>query len=295
MNPVELRGKMKTIRNIYHVVKSMETLATMKIMKLRGDAEKRKLYAQSLFELLLEIFPMLLHIEPENALLSHGSHDKRALLLVITSDRGFSGNMNALVTSQAKHFLKSHPNSSSIVIGRKAGALFEKEGLNLTAVIDLRLDTISFTHAQTITSDLVKSYLKGYFDSVHIAYMSFENILKQHPVIIKLLPIEKRPALEKKSKYIYPIESYEVVPDTVSVFKAIVRKYLDAMLFRVLLEAAASEQAIRMVSMKSASDNAEQVFNQVKLKYQKMRQEKITRELIELSSFTQASRRQDYP
>jgi len=292
VNPVELRGKMKTVKNIYHVVRSMETLATMKIMKLRGDAEKRKLYASSLHGILTEMHPLLSDISPENALLYTGLVEKKPLLLVITSDRGFSGNMNALVISQARHFLQSHPSASSIVIGRKASNQLEKDGFPPIATVDRRLDNITFTSAQHITSDLVKSYLKGFFDSVYISYMSFENILKQKPVTIKLLPIEKSNQI-KKSRYQYPIESFTILPDLIKVFKALVRKYLDAMLFRVLLEAAASEQAIRMVSMKSASDNAEEVFNQIKQKYQKMRQEKITRELIELSSFSQASRKQD--
>lgn len=292
MNPVELRGKMKTVKNIYHVVKSMETLATMKIMKLRGDAEKRKLYASSLHNILTEMYPLLSDIPPENALLYTGAGEKKPLLLIVTSDRGFSGNMNVLVMNQARHFIQSHLNTNSIVIGRKASLQLDKEGFQQLATVDMRLDTVTFSRAQHITSDLVKSYLRGYFDSVYISYMSFENILKQKPVTIKLLPIEKR-LVPKKSGYYFPIESFVILPDLKKVFKALVRKYLDAMLFRVLLEAAASEQAIRMVSMKSASDNAEEVFNQIKQKYQKLRQEKITRELIELSSFTQASRKQE--
>jgi len=292
VNPVELRGKMKTVKNIYHVVKSMETLATMKIMKLRGDAEKRKLYAASLHDILTEMYPLLSDIQPENALLYTGAEEKKPLLLIITSDRGFSGNMNVLVLSQARHFMQTHQNTSCIVIGRKASVQLEKENFSQSAIIDMRLDTMIFSRTQHITSDLVKSYLKGYYDSVYISYMSFENILKQKPVTIKLLPIDKKTSL-KKSVYHYPIESFVILPDLKRVFKALVRKYLDAMIYRVLLEAAASEQAIRMVSMKSASDNAEEVFNQIKQKYQKMRQEKITRELIELSSFSQASRKQE--
>ena len=284
MNSMEFRSKMKSVANISHIVHSMETMATMKIMKLRTDAEKRKIYSQTLQQILSGILSLLTEEIPENRLLDMTHEDNKALLLLFSSDRGFSGNMTPMLLGQSREFLRARPNSRVLSIGKKAGNALIKENFNVVAMIDKRLENVDFFFAQNLASDIVKGFLNGEFDSVHVSYMEFSNILIQRPVIRKIIPIEKIPTVTSQSKKIFPYESYIISPNAKSIFSFLVRKYMDAIVFQMLLEAAASEQAIRMMSMKSASENAEKVLGKMQSDYQKMRQEKITRELIELSS-----------
>jgi F-type H+-transporting ATPase subunit gamma len=284
MNSMELRAKMKSVANISHIVHSMETMATMKIMKLRTDAEKRKIYSQTLQQILSGMINLLTEELPENKLLDTKTKDKQALLLLFSSDRGFSGNMTPMLLGQSREFLRLRPGTRVLCIGKKAGNTLIKENFNVLAMVDKKLENVDFYFAQSLASDVVKGFLNQEFDSVYVSYMEFTNILKQRPVIRKIIPIEKIPTITTESKKIFPYESYIISPSPKSIFSFLVRKYMDAIVFQMLLEAAASEQAIRMMSMKSASDNAEKVLHKMKTDYQKMRQEKITRELIELST-----------
>jgi F-type H+-transporting ATPase subunit gamma len=284
MNSMELRSKMKSVSNINHIVHSMETMATMKIMKLRSDAEKRKIYSQTLQQILSGLLSILTEDVPENKLLDTKKVEKQPLLLVFSSDRGFSGNMNPMIIGQSREFLRLHPKTRVLSIGKKIGNALIKENFNVMAMIDKRLENVDFIFAQNLASDIVKGFLNQEFDSVFVSYMEFTNILKQKPVIRKIIPIGKIPTLTTESKKIFPYESYIISPSAKSIFSFLVRKYMDAIIFQMLLEAAASEQAIRMMSMKSASENAQKVLHKMKSDYQKMRQEKITNELIELST-----------
>lgn len=284
MNSMELRAKMKSVANISHIVHSMETMATMKIMKLRTDAEKRKIYSQTLQQILSGMINLLTEELPENKLLDTKNKDKQALLLLFSSDRGFSGNMTPMLLGQSREFLRQRPGTRVLSIGKKAGNTLIKENFNVLAMVDKKLENVDFYFAQNLASDIVKGFLNQEFDSVYVSYMEFTNILKQRPVIRKIIPIEKIPTITTESNKIFPYESYIISPSPKSIFSFLVRKYMDAIVFQMLLEAAASEQAIRMMSMKSASDNAEKVLHKMKTDYQKMRQEKITRELIELST-----------
>ena len=289
MNSMEVRAKMKSVANINHIVHSMETMATMKIMKLRSDAEKRKIYSQTLQQILSGILSLLTEEIPENKLLNTSKQFYQPLLLVFSSDRGFSGNMNPMLLGQSREYLRINQKARVLSIGKKVGNSLIKEGFNVVAMIDKRLENVDFHFAQNLASDIVKGFLNQEFDSVYVSYMEFSNILKQKPVIRKIIPIEKIPTITESNKK-FPYESYIISPSTKSIFSFLVRKYMDAIVFQMLLEAAASEQAIRMMSMKSASENAAKVLQKMQTDYQKMRQEKITRELIELSTNTNFSK-----
>jgi len=291
MNFMEIRSKMKSVSNIHHIVHSMETLATMKIIKLRTDVEKRKIYSTTLQRILSGITSLLSEDLPENALLESNKQEKRSLVLLFTSDRGFCGNMNPMLIGQTRTFLREKPNSRIICIGKKAGNTIIQEGFNVLALIDKRLENVDFHFAQNLASDVVKGFLNQEYDSVYVSYMAFHNILIQKPTLKKIIPIEKLSQEVKTTKYHHDYESFIISPNSKAIFSFLARKYLDAIMFQILLEAATSEQAIRMMSMRSASDNAEKVFLKMKQDYQKMRQEKITRELIELSSNLSSAKR----
>lgn len=291
MNFMEIRSKMKTVSNIHHIVHSMETLATMKIIKLRADVEKRKIYSTTLQQLLSGLITLLSKDLPENALLDSNSKENRSLILLFTSDRGFCGNMNPILIGQTRTFLRERANSRVICIGKKAGNALIQEGFNVLALVDKRLENADFLFAQNLASDVVNGFLNQTYDSVYVSYMSFQNILIQKPTIRKILPIEKISQEKRTTKYHHDYESFIISPNPKAIFSFLARKYVDAIMYQILLEAATSEQAIRMMSMRSASENADKVFQKMKQDYQKMRQEKITRELIELSSNLSSTKR----
>lgn len=278
MNPFELKQKIKTVQNIHHVVHSMETLATMRIIQLRKLAELRKHYLNDLETILFSFLSIVPPHVTHNVLLTP-TEAKKPLLVTVTSDRGFCGNMNQQVMGLSRAHLKKKP-SIVISIGRKTGNMFIKEGYPVVAMISKTLEKTDLTFAQDLASDIVRGFLNEEYDAVYFSYMEFKNLVVQKPVIRQVLPIIDTKSKDMSLRYNY--ESVYLLPSPKEVFSRLVRKYMDAIIYSLLLDAAASEQAIRMISMKNATENADEMIQSMQKKYQKIRQEKITRELIEL-------------
>ena len=278
MNPFELKHKIHTVRNIHHVVHSMETLSTMRIIQLRKQAEMRKNY---LFELESILFSFL-HIVPteitQNVLLKP-TKMKKSLLVLVTSDRGFCGNMNQQLLGGARVHLKKIP-SVVISIGRKAGNTLIKENFPVIGMISQTLEKTDLAFSQNVASDIIQGFMNQTYDSVFFGYMEFRNLISQRPIMRQVLPITNPEKEYATLRYDY--ESVYLLPSPKSVFSKLVRKYMDAVIYSILIDAATSEQAIRMISMKNASENAEGMIQSMQKQYQKIRQEKITNELIEL-------------
>lgn len=264
------------------MVHSMETLATMKIMQLRSLSEERKVYAEKIRDMLLTLTQILPPEIPENALLYERSRIKNILLTIITSDRGFCGSMNSDILNLSKSFLKENPRTRIITIGVKAGNILINEGYNVLAIISEKLEGVDLDFSKRLASDIVRGYLNEEFDEVYFAFMDFTNIVTQTPEILKIIPLQE--SVSDKYRNRYPYEHFIFSPEPKIIFKELVRKYVDAFIYRILLDTAASEQAMRMMSMRNASENASHALENLRKKYQKLRQEKITRELIELSS-----------
>ncbi len=280
MNPFELQQKIHTVKNIHHVVHSMETLSTMRIMQLRKQADTRKAYLRELETILFSF----LHIVPpaitQNFLLQP-TKMKQSLLVLVTSDRGFCGSMNQQLLGIARNHIRSHP-TVVISIGKKAGNTLLKEGVPVVGMIAKMLEKTDLTFSQNLTSDIVKGFLNQEFDSVFFGSMEFRNLISQKPTVKQVLPVVDQS--QKYSSLRYDYESVYLLPSPKKVFSKLVHKYMDAMIYSILIDAATAEQAIRMISMKSASDNAEEMIQTMQKKYQKIRQEKITNELIELNN-----------
>ena len=278
MNLVKLKKKIKTIKNIHNVVHSMETLATMKIMQVRKQAELRKSYFRELEDILFSFLSIVPHDITQNVLLTP-TKMKNPLLVVVTSDRGFCGNMNQQVIGLSRTYLRNNI-SSVISIGKRAGNIFIKEDFPVIAMISQSLEKVNLHFTQSLASDIIRGFLNQEYDSVFFCYMQFKNLISQKPVIKQILPIIKTSDDNYALRYNY--EFVYLLPSPKEVFSKLVRKYMDAVIYSLLLDAAASEQAMRMISMKSATENAEEMVQDMQKKYQKIRQERITLELIEL-------------
>jgi F-type H+-transporting ATPase subunit gamma len=159
MNPFELRHKIHTISNIHHVVHSMETLSTMRIIQLRKQAETRKSYLSELEAILFSF----LHIVPteitQNVLLQPTKR-KLSLLVLVTSDRGFCGSMNQQLLGIARYHVRKTP-SLVISIGKKAGNTLIKENMPVIGMISQNLEKTDLTFSQNLASNNVGGKILG--------------------------------------------------------------------------------------------------------------------------------------
>jgi F-type H+-transporting ATPase subunit gamma len=255
----------------------MEMLSVVKIYHLRKQVEESVPYVEKLRELLLSISA---HISADTTVspLFEARPVEKSLLMILTSDRGFCGAFNTNVTSLSHNFIENN-NAILGTTSKKTAKHFKKEGLSFIIEEPGLLDHVTFSAAQKISETIKKLYITNQVQSVSFAYMEFQSVLKQESVIREMLPLVSITKGEKKS-----LESFIFKPNPQDILDGLMSNYVDLFVYKVLLEAAASEQAMRRMSMHRATENAQELGQKLWIKYQRTRQAAITKELTEITS-----------
>jgi F-type H+-transporting ATPase subunit gamma len=255
----------------------MEMLSVVKIYHLRKQVEESVPYVEKLRELLLSISG---HISADVTVspLFEARPVEKSLLIILTSDRGFCGAFNTNVTSLSHNFIENH-NTILGTTSKKTAKHFKKDGYNFVIEEPGLLDHVTFSAAQKISDTIKKLYITNQVQSVSFAYMEFQSVLKQESVIREMLPLVPITKGEKKS-----LESFIFKPNPQDILDGLMSNYVDLFVYKVLLEAAASEQAMRRMSMHRATENAQELGQKLWIKYQRTRQAAITKELTEITS-----------
>ena len=206
-------------------------------------------------------------------------------MILVAADKGLCGALNSNVFRLASHF--DQQSTTFITAGRKSAQFVARSGRDLAAEFAYG-DTPTFAEARAIASLARDLFVKGEVDQVQIIATRFVNTLTQEPVTIEFLPVGAITGLTvpgADSEEVLAHEQAEVVfePDVEGVLSFLLERYLNIYLYYVLLNAKASEQSARMVSMKNATDSAETLIKDLKLEYNKLRQGNITKELLEIA------------
>jgi F-type H+-transporting ATPase subunit gamma len=281
MNPLHLRNKLKSINNLYHMVHSMETLATMKISKLKQALDSRQKYTMKIEELLRKITYSFPQESKHLPFLQSSGNETKPLYIVLSSDRGFCGAMNHMIEGEAKKTLSKQTNYQCWVFGKKTSKWLSEDGFHVSRTMDLPLEKVDESYVKTFIADLMHEIDLKNVDAVYFISMQFHSSLIQKVQCKKVFPLDPS-RINQSKRAQQEVENTLFLPDVATLLKMIATQYLKAMIMLTFIEAAASEQAMRMMSMKNASDSAKEMLEKVRQDYQHMRQEKITRELMEL-------------
>jgi len=212
---------------------------------------------------------------------------KRAIILVGT-DRGLCGALNSNLFREAA---KSDQSTAFITAGRKAAQFIARARRHLAAEFTYK-DTPQFAEARAISKHAQDLFLKGEVDAVDVLYTNYVSTLVQQPKVVPLLPIGKIEAVKaghgdapaQELPTALPTDVFEFEPDERTVLGALLPHSLNFRVHQILLEAQASEHSARMVAMKNATDNAQQLIKNLTLEYNKLRQSNITKELLEIAT-----------
>ena len=198
-------------------------------------------------------------------------------MVVITPDRGLAGGMHANINRRvARYILDSDATVRSIVVGRKGRDFLVRYTDTVQAVFTDLSDRLSLADTTAISRLVIDGYTEGQFDEVHLAYMRFVSTVQQEPVIERILPVEPAElASAQRVGYIYE-------PDPATVLSALLPQFVEMQVYHAILESIASEQSARMVAMRNATDNANQLASDLTLVMNKLRQDSITNELLDL-------------
>jgi F-type H+-transporting ATPase subunit gamma len=272
---LDLRRRIKSVKNTAQITKAMQMVAAAKMRKAQAAALAGRPYQEMLTRILAAIKG---RVEPTSHELLAVRPIKRELILIFSTDKGLCGPLNTNLFRELTDI--DREKSEYAVMGRKAVQFIARTRRNLTADFALK-DPVRFTDIRPIAKFASDKFISGEVDQVRVLYPKFVNTLTQQSVMRNLLPV---PAVELDVEGETNRGEYLFEPDVHGVLESILPHYIAFQLFQMALNARASEHSARMVAMKSATDNAKQLIKDLTLEYNKVRQENITTELLEITT-----------
>jgi F-type H+-transporting ATPase subunit gamma len=288
-SPRDIRRRIKSVKNTAQITKAMQMVAASKMRKAQQSALASRPYASLMNEVLGNVS---FHAGEFSHPLMEKREERRRCVILISTDKGLCGALNSNLLREAGKFDRN--TTAYITAGRKAAQFVARTRRQLVAEFTYK-DAPLFGEARAISKFARDLFLKGDVDRVDVLFTNFVSTLTQKPELRPFLPVGKiqpvsvgipHPAAEESLQH----EATEILfePGAEQVLGALLPHSLNFQIFQLLLEAKASEQSARMVAMKNATDNANQLIKDLTLEYNKLRQASITKELLEISSAAMA-------
>jgi F-type H+-transporting ATPase subunit gamma len=277
----EIRRRIAAVKNIKQITRAMQFVAASKLKRAQDATLAARPYSQKIDELLADLAVV---IGPEDHPLLVRREGGKRLVVLITSDRGLAGPFNTNTIRFAAQEITEHSGDMAVVtVGRKGRDAMRRSRVPMEAHFEGFGDRPTFADVLPLARLITDDYLAGTYSRVDIVFSQFVSTLTQRPAIDHLLPIE--PAEDTEG---IPGNQFIFEPNPGAVLEQLLPRYIAARLFQAVLESKASEESSRMVAMRNATDNAEDLIQDYTLAYNKVRQANITREMIEIASGAQA-------
>ncbi|HWQ95302.1 MAG TPA: F0F1 ATP synthase subunit gamma [Gammaproteobacteria bacterium] len=276
----EIRAKIKSVQNTRKITKAMEMVAASKMRKAQERMRASRPYGEKIRNVAAHMSRA--SVEYRHPFLVKRTEVKNVGVIVVTSDKGLCGGLNTNVLRLALGKLKEWEGAKTgtrvCPIGNKGLGFMNRLGARITSQVTGLGDTPHLEKLIGAVKVMLDNYSSGEIDALYIFYTRFINTMKQEPVMEQLLPLSG----EKLSGGAEGVWDYLYEPEAKAVVDAVMVRYIEALVYQAVAENLASEQSARMVAMKSASDNAGDVIDELKLVYNKTRQAAITKELSEI-------------
>ncbi len=279
----EINRRIRGVKSTMQITRAMEMVSSVKLRRSREVLESSRPYYNKVLENIQKI--LAYHMKGVDHPLLREREIKTSLYIVLTSDRGLAGGYNSNINKLAMEDIKKHNRDVRLItVGSKAYEFFRARNMDIEESYFGISEEPDFSDAKEIGELALKLYAEKEVDEIKIVYTSFESIISQKPEILCLLPSEKvYEAPEEEANVLMEFE-----PSAERVLDYLIPKYLESTIFGALIEASASEQGARQVAMESATDNAEDLIDELQLTYNRARQEAITMEISEIVSGAEA-------
>lgn len=274
-----IKKRIVSVKNTRQITKAMKMVSAAKLRRAQENVVAARPYAGKLAEV-LERLARSQEADPSPLMVKRDTG--RALLVVVTSDRGLCGGFNANLSKAAERFIKERSGDfkeiSLMTIGRK-GYEFLRNRHTVRKHHGNIFSTLSYQTAALVAAELVEGYLAEDYDEVYVIYNAFKSVMSQDITLEQLLPIVPKAGAEEEvgTEYIYE-------PSKAALLDELLPKHIEVQVFKALLESVASEHGARMTAMDSASKNATEMIGKLTLIYNRARQAAITTELMEIIS-----------
>lgn len=279
----DTRNRITGVENTRQITRAMQLVATSKMNRAQEAVRATRPYANKIGDVLQNLAQAIPTDEGLHPLFEE-RQEHNVALVVLSTNRGLCGALNTNVSRRALEFAKraeaEDESMVSLVGVGKVGTRMLSRVLPVVASFTEIPDRPRITDVLPIARLVVDGFEKREFDSVHVIYPDFVNTLTQRPEHVRLLPVRRPEAMEADE--VRPDYIYE--PDAETVLNMLLPRYVEMYLFRLVLEAAASEHSARMVAMRNATDNASDLIDELTLDYNRQRQASITNEMIDIAA-----------
>ena len=275
----EVRNQIASIGNTQKITSAMEKVAASKMKKTETRMAKGRPYRDRM----LEVISHLANGQPEyKPTFMEEREVKNVSIIVVTSDKGLCGGLNANlfreVTKFTKQLSEEGKQVSYCLIGTKGRAFFKSYGGKILSATEKLGDDPSIEELLGAIKVLLDSFVDGETDQVFLASNKFVNTMTQSPTVEQLVPLVREEVDEKPSHWDYIYEP----DDSRAILDGLMSRYIESLVYQAVVENIACEQAAKMVAMKSATDNAGDLIDELQLVYNNARQAAITQELSEI-------------
>ena len=276
-NTKEIKERINSIKNSRQITNAMNIVSSTKFKKYQNLTFKSRAYSDAMNKVFENILSSAVG---KHHVLFYGKNKvKKVCLIVMTSDRGLCGsfNSNAIkrMENKIKTFKKENKKVSVISIGKKLRDYCLDRDITVDSEYIQLIPETMFEKAKLISSDIVNNYLSDKYDEVYLIYSKFVSVIEYKLEEERLLPFENNVEKTKKADFIFEPNEEDVLID-------LIPQLLNIKIYQALLETTASEHSARMMAMKNASENADDLIKQLTLEYNRIRQAKITQEINEI-------------
>jgi F-type H+-transporting ATPase subunit gamma len=283
----DLKRQIQSVNNTAKMTQALQTISAIKLNKARAHLDRARPYTDNVEEMMRDIAD---RAQSDTPLLVGRDEVNNVAICTVTSDRGLAGAFNAQVLRRTME-LRGEQDAEivQIVTGRKAREFFRFRRMGVQEAYIGFSDSPSYEKAREIGSRLTQLFEGEEADMVYLVYNRFKNALVQQPTATRILPIASEDTDEENEEEENGSDiPFEFIPEPEELLKRLVPKYVETLVFRALLESAAGEHGARMTAMKSASDSANEMSEELTMQLNKMRQAAITQEIIEIASAAEA-------
>ena len=284
----DIKRRRTSIQSTQQITKAMKLVSTAKLQKARSRAEDSKAYFNCMYQTMTSLLAKAGNLD--HPYVKSNGCEKKAIV-VVTSNRGLAGGYNSNIVRLITGSDFKKEDVRIYAVGGKGLELLKHRGYEVVADYSEIIEEPVYDDAKVVATRLLDDFAKGEIGEIYLAYTFFKNTVSHIPTLMKVLPVEADDAVaegEEEVSAIDKITPMNFEPEEEEAIKLLVPKYVSSILYGAFVEAVASENGARMQAMDSATSNAEEIINDLELKYNRARQGAITQELTEIIAGSEA-------
>jgi F-type H+-transporting ATPase subunit gamma len=288
----DIRRRIRSVESTQKITRAMKLVAAAKLRRAQERIVSARPYAVKMAELLSSL---VRRAEGEAHPLLVRRPAARKRLVIITADKGLCGAFNSNILRASLAFLREQGETSVtlVVVGKKARDFYRRRPYEIKSEMLGFFDRLAYSHAQELAGGLMQEYLSGEVDEVHLMYNEFRSVAVQRVKREQLLPIESADAPDGQVGQGGPegaAGDYIYEPSPEAILAALLPRHVTTQVYRALMESVAGEYGARMTAMEAATKNAKEMISVLSIQYNKARQERITKELLDIVGGAEALR-----